>query len=122
MPADAAQQKKNLSTARAIIAQRQGVDPSNLTYEQRGPYNRALAEFIADRPADFSAASVAIAQKVIDRPAYEPLADESLDFSAAIPDLAGQVEKKLTLFVVVAIIAAAGFLLLPRGLAAARAQ
>jgi len=70
---------KNLRTASDIIARRMGIETANMSYGERREYNRQLAQFILERPADFSSASVTTARLVLDTP-IDSLDDESFSW------------------------------------------
>lgn len=79
--------KANLRTASRNVAERLGVDPMNMSYEQRRAYNAALKAEILRYPESFTPEIVAIAEKVQD--------DGALDMSSAwgefAPELTGNV-------------------------------
>lgn len=74
----------NLKTARTVVAGRLGVDPSNMTYDQRTQYNIALAQYISKYPNSFDPATLDIARRILQQPAYQALTDTSLDLGAFV--------------------------------------
>lgn len=75
----------NLVTAKRIVAQQLGVDPANLSYEDRTRYNKALANYILQYPQSFSSQTLANAQAVSAKD-YENLQDASFDWGEFISE------------------------------------
>ena len=84
MPLTAANFAANLKTARTVVAQRLGFDPSNLTYDQRTQYNKALAGYISQYPNSFSALTLDIARRELQQGDYPALSDTGLDLGAFV--------------------------------------
>lgn len=82
----------NLKTAKRIVAERLGLDPGNLTYEQRGTYNKAFAEYVSQFPASFSPELLEIARRVLAQKDYESLQAEGIKLGEFAEAYAGEVK------------------------------
>lgn len=128
MAVSALSNSANLKTAARNAAASIGVDPANLTYDERTAFNKALAAEILKYPRSFSDATLETARR-IDAKAYQPLDDEGFDLSdfanltvdnaGKIVDAAGSQLRTLS---IVAVLAVAAFYILPGALARANAK
>ena len=76
----------NLKTARTVIAQQQGVDPLNMTLDQRNKFNMALAQYISQYPNSFAPGVADMARRILQAGGYGSLQDTSLDFGQFFDD------------------------------------
>ena len=118
----------NLKTAAGNVARDMAVDPKNLTYDQRIAYNKALATEILKYPQSFTDETLAIAQKASGAN-YQELEDAGFswtDFGNGALDSAGEIVASAGNLahtaVIVAVIAALAFYILPGAVAKAAAS
>lgn len=79
----AEQNKLNLASARNVIATRLGLDPANMTYEQRREYNRALGEFVLKYPERFTDQTLSAARLAVsDASRLGAMDDTSFDWGS----------------------------------------
>lgn len=127
MPVSSLQNSANLKTAGRNAAAAIGVNPGNLTYEERTAFNKALAAEVLKYPQSFSDETLATARRIA-AVEYQPLQDAGFDLSdfanatvdnaGRIVDAGGSFLKKL---LVVAVVAVAAFYFLPGAIARANA-
>jgi hypothetical protein len=120
----AEQSRANLRTLRANIAAQLGVDPLNLTEDQRANYNRTLARGILDRPNSFTLETQQIAAAYLKQEAVPDRvigATPSFTFENAIGQIAGDVKSTLLGLAALAVIAGLAFYILPGAIAKAKA-
>ncbi len=92
-----AQKINNLHTASHLVAAQMGVDPANLTYEQRIQYDKALAVVITKYPERFTEQAVRNAQDSLKKN-FTPLDNTGFDvgaFGGALVDNAVVIGNKL---------------------------
>lgn len=99
MAVTTANARYNLRTAAGRVASRLGVDPQNMTYDERRAYTAALAAEVLAYPASFTPEILAIAERIRDP---GPLVDDSFSWGAyadevatAAPGVLGEFTNKL---------------------------
>lgn len=119
----AADNTKNLATASAIIAGRQGIDPKgDLTDAQRVAYENALAQFIVARPNDFTPQTIAVSNEFLAELARpDVIQGMTPDFSLtdAIADVAGGFASTIKTLLIVGLVAYIAVKYLPDAIASA---
>jgi hypothetical protein len=131
-PKTTADFSNNVRAARAHVGGNLGLSMPNGSPEEYRALNQAdqirvadeTSAFIVSQPTFFTPLQVELAQKRVSSTVFrQPLADTSLTAAAGdfFTDLAGRYESKVTGLIVVAIVAALAFTLLPAAIARAKA-